>query len=328
MAEFDLVGIGNALVDVVALGDEAFLEAHGLAKGSMTLVDDSRVVSLYDRMPAGIESSGGSCANSMAGFAALGGKGAYIGKVRDDQFGAVFRHDMRAMGCAFDTPAAKDGPGTGRCLVLVTADAQRTMCTYLGAACFLTPDDLDESLIQNAKLVYMEGYLFDEPAAQRAFAEAADMAHAADRMVAITLSDGFCVDRHRPAFRQLVKDHTDILFANESEICSLYQVDRFDDALQHARGHCEVACLTRSEKGAVILCDGEVHVVDAEPVDEVVDTTGAGDQFAAGFLYGYTQGLDLYTCGRIGAIAAAEVIGHYGARPEHDLKALVKEKLA
>ncbi len=327
MADLDLVGIGNALLDVVARSDDAFLEAHGLVKGSMTLLDDRQVAALYDQMPAGIESSGGSAANSMAGFASLGGKGAFVGKVRDDQFGTVFRHDMRAMGCVFDTPAAADGPGTGRCLVLVTPDAQRTMSTYLGAACRLAPDDLDKAQIQSAQVVYMEGYLFDEAAAQDAFTTAAEMAHAAGRRVAITLSDGFCVDRHRAAFRRLVEDHTDILFANESEICSLYEAPLFDDALQRMRGHCEVACLTRSEKGAVVLHGDEVHVIDAEPVGRVVDTTGAGDQFAAGFLYGYTQGRDLFTCGRIGAIAAAEIISHFGARPERDLKALVAEKL-
>jgi sugar/nucleoside kinase (ribokinase family) len=324
MARYDLVGIGNALVDVVAQADDAFLSANGLAKGSMMLVDSAAADALYGRMPPGIEASGGSCANTMAGFAALGGRGAYIGKVSDDQFGSVFRHDMRAMGCDFETPAAADGPSTGRCLILVTPDAQRTMCTNLGAACLLTPTDLDGTLLQSARVVYMEGYLFDEPPAQQAFIEAAEIAHAAGGEVSITLSDGFCVDRHRSAFRRLVEDHIDILFANEVEICSLYQVAAFDDALQQVRGHCRVACLTRSAKGAVVLSGDEIHVVDAEPVKAVVDTTGAGDQFAAGFLYGYTQGRDLYTAGRIGAIAAAEVIQHYGGRPAVDLRALVK----
>lgn len=325
MPQYDLVGIGNALVDVVAQTDEGFLTANGIAKGAMTLVDAPAADALYEKMPAGMESSGGSCGNTMAGFAALGGKGAYIGKVADDQFGKVFRHDMRAIGCAFDTPAAKGGPSTGRCLVLVTPDAQRTMCTFLGAANALTPADLDKALLQSAKVVYMEGYLFDQPPAQKAFAEAAEIAHAAGREVSVTLSDGFCVDRHRDAFRALVETHIDILFANEVEICSLYGVADFDDALQQVRGHCRVACLTRSEKGAVVLRGDEVHIVDAEPVGQVVDTTGAGDQFAAGFLYGYTQGRDLHSCGQMGAIAAAEVIQHYGARPEADLKALVRK---
>ena len=211
--------------------------------------------------------------------------------------------------------------------MLVTPDAQRTMCTHLGAACMLAPGDLDGTLLQSAKVVYMEGYLFDQPAAQEAFVKAAEIAHAAGGEVSVTLSDGFCVDRHRGAFRRLVEDHIDILFANEVEIRSLYQVDDFDDALQQVRGHCRIACLTRSEKGAVVLSGDEVHIVDAEPVGAVLDTTGAGDQFAAGFLYGYTQGRDLHSCGRIGAIAAAEVIQHYGARPETDLRALVAQKL-
>lgn len=321
--EYDLVGIGNALVDVVAQTDDAFLDSNELAKGGMMLVDADQSSALYDRMPPGTESSGGSCANTMAGFAALGGNGAYVGKVRDDQFGAVFRHDMRALGCAFDTAAATDGPATGRCLVLVTPDAQRTMCTFLGAACLLTPADLDKDVIRNGRVTYMEGYLFDQPPAQAAFIEAAETAHAAGREVSITLSDGFCVDRHRDAFRDLVEHHVDVLFANEVEICSLYQVGEFDDALQQVRGHCKVACLTRSEKGAVIVSGDEVHVIDAAPVSKVLDTTGAGDQYAAGFLYGYTRGMDLQTSGKIGAITAAEVIQHYGARPEADLRGAV-----
>lgn len=324
MTDYDLVGIGNALVDVVAQIDDDFLHAHDLAKGAMTLVDDAQSDRLYAAMPAGSESSGGSCANTMAGFAALGGRGAFIGKVADDQFGAVFRHDMRAMGCAFDTDPAPGGPATGRCLVLVTPDAQRSMCTYLGAASLLAPENLDASTIAASGVLYMEGYLYDRPAAQAAFIAAAEMAHRAGRKVSVTLSDGFCVDRHRDAFRGLVTDHTDILFANEDEIRSLYQVGQFDDALQRVRGDCEIVCLTRSEKGAVVVAGDEVHVVDAEPVTRLVDTTGAGDQFAGGFLYGYTKGLDPYRCGRIGAIAAAEVIQHYGARPEANLAARVK----
>lgn len=321
--EYDLVGIGNALVDVVAQTDDEFLNGNDLPKGGMMLVDADQSSALYDRMPPGTESSGGSCANTMAGFAALGGNGAYVGKVRDDQFGTVFRHDMQALGCAFDTAAATDGPATGRCLVLVTPDAQRTMCTFLGAACLLTPDDLDKDVIRNGRVTYMEGYLFDQPPAQAAFIEAAETAHAAGREVSITLSDGFCVDRHRDAFLDLVEHHVDVLFANEVEICSLYQVDGFDDALQQVRGHCKVACLTRSEKGAVIVSGDEVHVIDAAPVSKVLDTTGAGDQYAAGFLYGYTRGMDLQTSGKIGAITAAEVIQHYGARPEADLRGAV-----
>jgi sugar/nucleoside kinase (ribokinase family) len=328
MTEYDLIGIGNALVDVVAQVDDGFLDANGLAKGAMMLVDDVQSDALYGTMPAGRESSGGSCANTMAGFAALGGRGAFLGRVRDDQFGTVFRHDMRAIGCDFESPPAAAGPATGRCLVLVTPDAQRTMCTFLGAASLLTPEDLDATAIAASGVLYMEGYLFDRPEAQTAFTTAAEIAHRAGRKVSVTLSDGFCVDRHRDAFRGLVAGHTDILFANEAEICSLYQVDRFDDALQKVRGDCAIACLTRSEKGAVIVAGDEVHVVDAAPIDQLRDTTGAGDQFAAGFLYGHTKGIDPYRCGMIGAIAAAEVIQHYGARPETDLAPLVAAAIA
>jgi sugar/nucleoside kinase (ribokinase family) len=327
MTQYDLVGIGNALVDIVTQTDDAFLEKHELAKGGMMLIDPDRAAFLYDHMGAALESSGGSCGNTMAGFASLGGTGAYIGKVRDDQFGDVFRHDMKSIGVSFTTPAATSGPTTGRCLVMVTPDAQRTMSTFLGAAADLTVDDIEADVIKSSKVTYLEGYLFDPPAAQQAFIAAAEIAHEAGRKVAITLSDSFCVERHREAFRALVEAHIDIVFANEPEILSLYQVENFDDALQAARGHCEVACLTRGEKGSVILSGDEVHVVDAAPVTSVVDTTGAGDLFAAGFLYGYTQGRDLAESARIGGVAAAEVISHYGARPETDLAALARKAL-
>lgn len=326
-ARYDVVGIGNALVDILVEVDDALLGTEDLAKGAMMLVERDASDALYDKLPVGVEKSGGSCGNTMAGFAALGGAGAYIGKTRDDQFGAVFRHDMKAMGVDFPTPAETDGPGTGKCLVLVTPDAQRTMVTYLGAASDMKPENVSIEAIQAGKVVYLEGYLFDRDSAKAAFITAADAAHAAGREVSLTLSDGFCVDRHRDAFLKLVRDHVDILFANEQEILSLYQVDDFDTALQHAREDCRIACLTRSEKGSVILSGDEVHVVDAEPVEAVVDTTGAGDQFAAGFLYGYTQGRSLADSARIGGIMAAEVISHYGARPEVDVAALVAEKL-
>lgn len=326
-ARYDVLGIGNALVDVLVEVDDPLLGAEDLPKGGMVLVEREASDALYAKLPPGLEKSGGSCGNTMAGFAALGGRGAYIGKVRDDQFGTVFRHDMTALGVDFATAAAADGPGTGKCLVLVTPDAQRTMVTYLGAASDFTPDDVTEEAVQAAKVVYLEGYLFDREPAKQAFVAAADAAHAADREVALTLSDGFCVDRHRDAFLALVRDHVDILFANEQEILSLYQVADFDAALQRARADCRIACLTRSEKGSVVIRGEEVHVVDAEPVARVVDTTGAGDQYAAGFLYGYTQGRGLADSARIGGILAAEVISHYGARPEADVAALVAEKL-
>ena len=327
MAEYDLVGIGNALVDVLATVDDSFLEAQALDKGAMTLVDTDRAAAIYDKMPPAQEVSGGSCGNTMAGFASLGGKGAFIGKVRDDQLGNVFRHDMQAIGVDFATLAASDGPATGSCLVLITPDAQRTMCTNLGAATHLGPGDIDKNVIQAAKVVYMEGYLFDPPEAQEAFVEAADAAHAAGRKVSLTLSDPFCVDRHRHSFQMLVQDHTDILFGNEEEIKSLYQVDDFDKALQHVRGQCEIACLTRSSKGSVVLSGEEVHIIDPRPLEKVVDTTGAGDQYAAGFLYGYTQGMDLRRNGEIATLTATEIISHVGARPEVNLAELVAREL-
>lgn len=328
-AAFDVAGIGNALVDVVSHVDDGFLTEQQLAKGTMTLVDSGTADFLYGKMPPGIEVSGGSCANTMAAIASLGGKGAYIGKVKDDYFGQVFRHDMNSIGVQFSNEASTDGPATGRCLVLVSPDAQRTMCTDLGVASTLGVGDLNGGVIQNSRVTYMEGYLFDRPEAQRAFIRAAEYAHDSGYKVSISLSDPFCVDRHRDAFRDLVAEHIDILFANEDEIMSLYEAAVFDDAIQmlHTHGRVDIACLTRSEKGSVIIHGDEVHVIDAEPVREVVDTTGAGDLYAAGFLYGYTQDLGLGLCGRIAAIAAAEVISHNGARPEHDLAALVKEKL-
>ena len=327
MSEYDLAGIGNAMVDVLATVDDAFLEEQTLDKGAMTLVDMDRVKEIYAKMPPAQEVSGGSCGNTMAGFASLGGKGVFIGKVRDDQLGDVFRRDLQSIGVDFFTPATTEGPQTGSCLVLITPDAQRTMCTYLGAASNLTPKDIDKDIIQAAKVVYMEGYLFDPPDAQDAFVEAADLAHDAGQKVSITLSDPFCVDRHRHAFQMLVADHTDILFGNEEEIKSLYQVDDFDAALQQVRGHCEIACLTRSSKGSVILSGDEVHIIDPMPLDLVVDTTGAGDQFAAGFLYGYTQGMNLRKCGEIATLTATEVISHVGARPDVNLKELVEREL-
>lgn len=328
-AQYDLVGIGNALVDVLVTIEDSFLDEHGLPKGSMNLVDTERSDALYGAVPAGVEVSGGSCGNTMAGFSALGGKGAYIGKVHDDTLGKVFIHDMKAMGVDCPIQPTKTGPSTGRCIVMVSRDAQRTMATYLGAAVDLGPDDIDEATIQGAKVLYLEGYLFDPEAAKMAFIKAADIAHAAGGKVSLSLSDPFCVDRHRDAFLALVENHVDILFANESEITSLYQVENFDDALQQVRGHCEIACLTRSEKGSVVLSGPEVHVIDADPVGtQLKDTTGAGDQYAAGFLYGYTQGFDLATAGRMASIAAAEVVTHYGARPEVHVRDLIREKLA
>ena len=324
---FDVIGIGNAIVDVISHADDGFLDDNGLNKGTMTLIDAGQAEHLYSLMGAGIESSGGSAANTLAGLAALGGRGAFIGKVRNDQLGGIFRHDISALGVSFDSASASVGPPTARCLIFVTADAQRTMQTFLGVSAELGPDDIDEEAIAASGVTYLEGYLWDPPPAKAAFQKAAAIAHEHGNMVALTLSDPFCVDRHRIDFLDLVESHVDILFANEAEIMSLYQVDDFDSALQHVAGHCQVAALTRSEKGAVIVSGEEVHVIDAVPVAKVVDTTGAGDLFAAGFLYGLTQGRDLQDCGRLGSICAGEVIAHYGARPEADLARLAASVL-
>ena len=326
--DFDVLGIGNAIVDVLTQADDAFVTAQELPKGGMTLINGARAEALYADMGPAREVSGGSAANTLAGLASLGGRGAFVGKVRNDQLGGIFRHDIRASGVSFETAPSTAGAPTARCLIIVTPDAQRTMATFLGACVELGPDDIDEDEVGRAKVTYLEGYLWDPPGAKQAFIKAAEAAHGAGREVALSLSDPFCVDRHRAEFRDLVDGHVDLLFANEHEICSLYEVEGFDQALQAVRGQCKVAALTRSEKGAVILGNGEVHVVDAAPVDRVVDTTGAGDLYAAGFLRGYTEGRGLYDCGRIGALAAAEVISHYGARPETSLARLVARELA
>ncbi len=326
MHEIDVVGIGNAIVDVLCQADDAFLDRHGLTKGGMMLIDAAQAGRLYAAMPPGVEISGGSAANTMAGMASLGGKGAFIGKVRDDQLGEVFAHDIRSIGISFMTPPALEGPPTGRCLIVVTPDGQRTMNTLLGAANDLTSNDINPAVIGAAKVTYLEGYLWDPPAAKAAFRKALEIAHGAGRKVALTLSDSFCVDRHRDEFRALV-DQVDIVFANEAEILSLYQVATFDEALQAVRKAGTLAVLTRSEQGSVILDGADVHVIGAERGVTVIDTTGAGDLYAAGFLSGLTRGRPLAECGRIGAIAAAEAISHIGARPQADLAALLAEKL-
>jgi len=321
--DLDVVGIGNAIVDVLAASDDEFLTGHGIAKGAMTLIDAVRAETLYGSMGPGIECSGGSAANTIAGIAGLGGRAGFIGKVKDDQLGRVFIHDLRSTGAVFDSTPAADGTSTARCLIMVTPDAQRTMNTYLGACVELGPGDIDAGLIGRAAITYLEGYLWDPPEAKKAFRKAIDIAHGAGRKVALTLSDAFCVDRFRDEFRRLIEDEIDILFANEQEIISLYRSADFDGAVQQVRPHCNVVALTRSEKGCVILGNDEIHIIDAAPVDKVVDTTGAGDLFAAGFLYGLTNNRGLAECGRIGGLCAAEIISHYGARPEADLSALL-----
>jgi sugar/nucleoside kinase (ribokinase family) len=326
-AHLDVVGIGNAIVDVLAHAEDAFLDAWDLSKGTMTLVDAERAAALYDAMGPAVEVSGGSAANSVAVLAGLGARCAFVGKIRDDQLGQIFRHDIVSLGVTFSGTPAADGPPTGRCLILVTPDAQRTMQTSLGIGGEIGPDDVDHALIAGAKVTYLEGYLWDRPAARDAFVKAAEIAHGSGHLVAFSLSDPFCVDRHRADFVAMVNEHVDVLFANEDEVVSLYQVHAFDDALQRARRDCKVAALTRSAKGSVIVSGQEVHIVDACPVEHVIDTTGAGDAYAAGFVYGLTRGLRLQTCGRIGALCAAEIIGHFGARPEADLKELIRQTL-
>lgn len=326
-SRFDVVGIGNAIVDVLSHATDDQLEALGVHKGVMTLVDEARAEMIYNGMGPGVEMSGGSAANTLAGLASLGGRGAFIGKVCSDELGEIFRHDIQSVGITYRTPPSDGGLRTARCLVLVTPDAQRTMQTFLGACTQLGPQDVDEELVAASRMTYLEGYLWDEPHAKEAFRKAARVAHDAGRKVALSLSDPFCVDRHRESFIELVDHHIDVLFANEAEITSLYQTDDFDEAVRHVRGHCSIAALTRSEKGSVVVTQDDLVSVPAEPVEKVVDTTGAGDMYAAGFLYGLTRGLDMATCARIGGIAAAEIISHFGARPDTPLAELLAERL-
>jgi sugar/nucleoside kinase (ribokinase family) len=320
---FDVTAIGNAIVDVIAQAEDALLAQHNLPKGAMNLIDADTAEKLYALMGPGKEASGGSAGNTIAGIAALGGKTAYIGKVASDQLGEVFTHDIRAVGVTYDTTPLVGGPPTARSLIFVTPDAQRTMQTFLGATTQLGPEDVNMDYITSSKVVYLEGYLWDQPRAKKAMRDAAIKAQEAGVKVSLTLSDSFCVARFRDEFLELAEKHVDILFANEGEILSLYQTDNFDTALQQVRKHCEIAALTRSEKGSVVVSGSEVHIIDAVKGVKVVDTTGAGDAYAAGFLYAYTQGLDLVVCGRLGGAMAAQVISQYGPRADvKDVKAL------
>lgn len=317
--KYGVVAVGNALVDILSQVSEDFITQqkteHGMEKGAMTLVEETRAVDLYAQMPQGIETSGGSAANTMAGFASFGGKGAFIGKVADDVLGKTYKADIQSLGVTFETTPLILGASTGRCMILVTPDADRTMNTFLGASVELSPIDVDQDIIASAKVTYLEGYLFDRDQAKEAFITAAEYAHEAGHRIALTLSDPFCVDRHRHDFLQLVENHVDILFANEDEIKSLFMQDSFDDAISAISKHVEIAAITRSDKGAVIIAGDQQITIDAVPVENIIDTTGAGDQFAAGFLYGFTEGKSLEESGKLGAIAAAEVISHMGARP-------------
>jgi sugar/nucleoside kinase (ribokinase family) len=321
---YDVVAIGNAIVDIIGRCDEAFLVAHGAAKGAMTLVDADRVTTLYASMGPGVEASGGSAANTMAGLASFGGKAAFIGKVADDEFGKIFHHDINAIGVRFDSALVAGSDPTGRCLILVTPDGERTMNTFLGISTDLDTKQLDPELIRESGIVYLEGYLFDRPAAKAAFREAVKIANAAGRQVALTLSDSFCVGRHRAEFLDLIRSGIGILFANETEITSLYETDSFDEAARRVAADTKLAALTRSEKGSVILAEGQTITIPVSPVAKVVDSTGAGDLYASGFLFGVSQGFDLETSGRLASLAAAEIISHVGARPETNLAELAR----
>ncbi len=325
-ARYDVLGIGNAIVDVLARAEDDFLLKQGMRKGGMALIDEARAQAIYDAMGSAVEMSGGSAANTIVGLASLGARAAFIGKTKDDQLGRAYSHDIRAAGVSFTTKPAVTGPSTGRCYVLVTPDGERTMNTYLGAAQDLHPDDIDADMIAGSSVTYLEGYLWDPKNAKEAFLKAAKISHEAGRKVALTLSDAFCVDRWRDEFLQLMRSRTvDLIFANEAELQSLYQTSDFDTAVKVLRADIDVAVVTRSEKGCLVISPDGTEAVPAFPVDRVVDTTGAGDLFAAGFLSGLARGADDRTCGRLGAMAAAEVIQHLGARPEASLKDMARD---
>ena len=321
--ELDVVGVGNAIVDVIAHADDRFLVEYGMTKGAMMLIDEQQAERIYGEMGSAVITSGGSAGNTIAGIASLGGKTGFIGKVRDDLLGRAFRHDITAVGAVFPTAPARYGPATARCLILVTPDAQRTMNTYLGASVNLAPEDVDPDFVRAAKVTYMEGYVYDPPLAQEAVRLAAGIAHEAGRKVSLALSDVFCVERHRDAFLDLVHHHIDLLFANEAEIKALYRTDDLDVALRLVRSATAIAAITRGPRGSIVLAEGSTLEIEAAPVERVVDTTGAGDLYAGGFLYGLTNGASPAACGRLGSLAAAEIISHVGARPETPLREYV-----
>jgi sugar/nucleoside kinase (ribokinase family) len=323
---YDVLGIGNAIVDVIARAEDDFLVAQGMPKGAMALIDEARAAAIYAAMGPATESSGGSAANTIVGVASFGARAGFIGKVKDDELGRTFAHDIRAARVAFDVKPARAGPSTARCYIMVTPDGERTMNTYLGAAQDLTPADIDEAAVADAAIVYLEGYLWDPPQAKEAFVKAGAIAHLAGRRVALTLSDAFCVDRYRGEFLDLIKKGVvDIVFANEHELHSLYKTGDFDSAARALQQDAKLAVVTRSAKGCVVVTPRGLEAVPAAPVERVVDVTGAGDLFAAGFLVGLARGTDHGTAARLGALAAAEVIQHVGARPAVSLKALAAE---
>ena len=325
-AKYDVLGIGNALFDVLVQTDEGFLAAHDMVKGSMALIDEPRAAAIYRDMGPAVEVSGGSAANTIVGVASFGGRAAYIGKVRDDQIGRLYAHDIRAAGVVFETPSASAGPATGCSYILVTPDGERTMNTYLGAAQELSPADIDAAQVAAASITYLEGYLWDPQSAKEAFVKASAIAHQAGRQVALTLSDSFCVDRYRGEFLDLMRRGTvDVVFANEAELHALYQTSDFDGALKQLREDVKLGVVTRSEKGCVVSSREGIVAVPASPVEKVVDTTGAGDLFAAGFLFGLVRNVGHETAGRLAALAASEIIQHIGARPHVSLKELAQQ---
>jgi len=319
---YDVLGVGNAIVDILAPISDALLEAHGMAKGSMALVDEQQARRIYDAMGPAVEASGGSAANTIAGLASFGNQTAFIGRVKKDEFGQIFAHDLRSLGVTFQSAPAGTGPATARCLILVTPDAQRTMNTHLGASAQLTEADIDPDLIAAAAITYLEGYLFDPPQAKEAFRKAARIARENGRQIALTLSDSFCVERHRDEFRELIREHVDILFANEAEIHALFESADLHEAANRLSRMVQIAAITRGEQGSLLVSAGQRTEVSAQPASTLVDTTGAGDLYAAGVLHGLSRGLPLEECGRLGSMAAAEVISHYGARPETSLASL------
>ena len=326
--ELDVVGIGNAIVDVLVKVDDLFLQSQSLEKGSMCLLNEQQAQKLYSSIGPGFESSGGSAANTLAGLAQLGSKAGFIGRVRDDQLGEIFTHDIRSAGARFETKTAKSGPPTARCLIFITPDAQRTMCTYLGASVLLEPEDLNLSMVKKAKVLYLEGYLYDHPTAKRAFIAAAETCKKSGGKVALSLSDSFCVNRHRESFLELVKNHVDILFANESEIISLHEVSTFEMALKQTKGCCEITALTLGEEGSIVLSGEDEWKIEPYKFGPLIDTTGAGDLYAGGFLHGYTNGQNLQECGQIGSICAGKIVTQIGPRSQVSLKKLLIDHLS
>ncbi len=325
--EIDVVAIGNAIVDVLVNSQDSFLQNNSLAKGSMTLVEEEKAEELYLASGTGLKSSGGSAANTLAGLSILGNKAGFIGRVKNDQLGEIFTNDICSTGAIYTTPPIKDGPSTARCLILVTPDAQRTMCTYLGASVYLNPEDLDLSLVRKAKILYLEGYLWDHPQAKKAFITSAEECKSSGGLVALSLSDSFCIERHRESFQELVGNYIDILFANESEIISLYQSENFEDAQKKIKEKCDIAVLTRGEKGSVIISNGGEYYVKSYNLGKLIDTTGAGDLYASGFLHGYINHKDLETCGHMGSICAGHIVTQLGPRSQISLLELIKKNL-